>query len=85
MGNNAALLLHADGASVDEARGYLMRWSLSSERRAAQQISFIADPTWRAYVSTYADGYRVCRDFVDGDPQRFKRLLTEQLTPADLL
>ena len=62
-----------------------MRWSLASERRAAQQISFISDPTWRAYVSTYADGYRVCRDFVDGDPKRFKRLLTEQLTPADLL
>ena len=85
VGTNAALLLHAEGASVDEARGYLMRWSLSSERRAAQQISFISDPTWRAYVSTYADGYRVCRSFVDGDPKRFKRLLTEQLTPADLL
>jgi hypothetical protein len=85
VGSNAALMLHSDGASVEEARAYLMRWSLSSERRADQQISFIADPTWRAYVPTYADGYRVCRDFVDGDPQRFKRLLTEQLTPADLL
>ncbi len=85
MGSNAALMLHADGASVEEARDYVMRWSLSSERRAEQGISFIVDPTWRAYVSTYADGYRVCRDFVDGDPQRFKRLLTEQLTPADLL
>ena len=85
VGSNAALLLHSDGVSADEARDYLIRWGMSSERRAEQQISFIVDPTWRAYVSTYTDGYRVCRDFVDGDAQRFKRLLTEQLTPADLL
>lgn len=85
VGGNVALMLHSDGVSVDEARDYLMRWSLSSEQRAEQQISFIVDPTWRAYVSTYTDGYRLCRGFVDGDPQRFKRLLTEQLTPADLL
>jgi hypothetical protein len=84
VGRNAALMLHSDGASVEEARDYVMRWSMSSERRAEQQVSFIVDPTWRAYVSTYTDGYQLCRDFVDGDPQRFKRLLTEQLTPADL-
>jgi hypothetical protein len=35
-------------------------------------------------VSTYTDGYDLCRDFVGGDPARFKRLLAEQLTPADL-
>jgi hypothetical protein len=85
VGSNAALLLHSDGASVEDARDYLMRWSLSSERRADQQVSFIVDPTWRTYVSTYPNGYRLCRDFVDGDPQRFRRLLTEQLTPADLV
>jgi hypothetical protein len=39
---------------------------------------------WRSYVTTYADGYYLCRDWVDGDRDRFKRLLTEQLTPADL-
>lgn len=85
VGSNAALMLHSDGASVDDVRDYLKRWSLSSDRRADQQIAFIADPTWRAYVPTYAYGYRLCRDFVNGDPKRFKRLLTEQLTPADLL
>jgi hypothetical protein len=35
-------------------------------------------------VTTYADGYEVCRAFVDGEPARFRRLLTEQLSPADL-
>ena len=47
-------------------------------------ISFINDPMWRSYVTTYPNGYRLCKEFVAGDPERFKRLLTEQLTPADL-
>jgi hypothetical protein len=85
VGGNAALLVHSRGASADEARRYLMRWGLMSERRAAQGVKFLVDPTWRAYVTTYADGYRVCREFVDGDPARFRRLLSEQLTAADLV
>lgn len=82
---NAAQLLHEEGASLDDARDYLMRWALISARRAQHNVEFINHPVWRAYVSTYTDGYRVCRDWVDGDPARFKRLLTEQLSPADLL
>ena len=81
---NAALLVHAQGASTEDARRYLMRWALSSERRSTHQMSFITDPIWRSYVTTYADGYHVCRDWVGGDTQRFKRLLTEQLSPAEL-
>ena len=84
ISGNAALMVHSQGASPEEARQYLMRWALSSERRSTQQISFITDPVWRSYVTTYADGYRLCRDWVGGDQQRFKRLLTEQLSPADL-
>jgi hypothetical protein len=82
---NAALLIHADGGTAEEATDYFMRWGLRSQRRAEQGTRFITNPVWRSYITTYADGYRVCRDFVDGDPERFKRLLTEQLTPADLL
>ena len=86
VGSNVALMLHADGASVEEARDYLMRWSLSSRaaRRPADRVHRPIRP-----------GVRTCRPmrtatgsaatFVDGDPQRFKRLLTEQLTPADLV
>jgi hypothetical protein len=84
VGTNAALILHADGGSVEDARAYLMHWGLTSERRADQALRFITDPVWRTYGTTYTDGYRLCRTFVDGDPARFKRLLTEQLTPADL-
>ena len=84
VGGNMALMIHADGASVEEAREYFVRWALASEKRAAHMVEFIVDPVWRSYASTYDDGYYLCRDFVDGDPARFKRLLTEQLTPGDL-
>jgi hypothetical protein len=84
VGTNAALMLHAEGGSVEDARDYLVRWALTSERRADQSMRFITDPVWRSYGTTYTDGYRLARAFVDGDPARFKRLLTEPLTPADL-
>ncbi|MGZ8694577.1 MAG: hypothetical protein ACXWYS_03980 [Gaiellaceae bacterium] len=82
---NAALLLHEDGASEEEAVAYLMRWALATEPRARQNVSFANDPLWRSYVTTYADGERVCAQWVAGDLERFRRLLTEQLSPADLL
>jgi hypothetical protein len=82
---NVAFLLHADGVSAADAEAYLMRWALTSERRAKHAMRFATDPVWRAYGTTYTDGYRLCRDWVGGDPERFKRLLTEQLTPADLM
>ena len=69
---------------MDEAVQYLQRWALASEQRAKHTIDFINDPMWRSYVSTYSDGYELCRAFVNGDAARFKRLLTEQLTPAEL-
>jgi len=85
VAGNVAWMIHADGRSTDEARDYLMRWVLTSERRTDQALRFIADPMWRSYSITYIEGYRLCRDWVAGDPERFKRLLTEQLTTADLL
>ena len=84
VATNAAFKLHVDGASVDEAREYVMQWALTSEKRARHVISFINDPMWRSYITTYPNGHRLCGDFVAGDIGRFKRLLTEQLTPADL-
>ena len=84
VAGNVALLLHTRNVSPEEAVEYHMRWALTSRKRAEQGVRFITDPVWRSYVTTYADGYEVCREFVDGEPERFKRLLTEQLTPADL-
>jgi hypothetical protein len=81
---NAAILLHVDGVSTDDAKRYLQRWELVSEERAEQHIKFVMDRWGRAYIRTYTDGYDLCRNWVAGDPRRFKRLLTEQLTPSDL-
>lgn len=84
VSGNTALLMHTQGASTEEAIEYHMRWALTSRRRAEQGVRFMTDPVWRSYVTTYTDGYELCGDFVGGDLERFKRLLTEQLTPADL-
>ena len=81
---NAAILLHVDGVSTGEVSEYLQRWELSSPDRAEKHVDFVMDQWGRTYIRTYTDGYDLCRDWVAGDPQRFKRLLTEQLSPADL-
>lgn len=85
VAGNVALLIHTRGASEEEAREYSMRWGLTSPTRAGQSIRFVTDPVWGSYVSTYTDGYKLCREFVGGDQAKFKRLLTEQLTPAELV
>ena len=81
---NVALLIHTRGATEEEAAEYSLQWGLTSPKRAKQSVRFVTDPVWRAYITTYTDGYELCRKWVKGDPARFKRLLTEQLTPADL-
>jgi hypothetical protein len=81
---NLAFLLHADGTSADDAIAYGERWGLLPRARAEKAVQFQTDPTWRAYIFCYIDGLRLCRSYVDGDPARFERLITEALLPADL-
>jgi hypothetical protein len=87
---DAAILLHDRGATVDEAADHLSRWGLQSPRRAAKTVSFLTDPLWRAYMSTYVEGERLLSRWLDARPERvpvggrFVRLLDEQLTPAAL-
>jgi hypothetical protein len=56
------------------------RWGLLSPDRAAKAVEFLMHPTWRAYLTCYVEGLPLCRAFVGGDPARFERLLSEQLT-----
>jgi hypothetical protein len=81
---NAARLLHVDGRPRDEAVDYVERWGLNTRERAASSVEFLVHPTWRAYTSCYASGLELCRRYVGGNAGRFRRLLTEQFTPADL-
>ena len=83
--SNAALLLHEDGVEPAKVVDYVQRWSLTSRERAAKAVQFLTDPTWRAYGHCYTEGVRLCRAYVGGDAERFSRLISEQLVPADLV
>jgi hypothetical protein len=82
---NAAILVHEQGLPPEEGVDYIERWALTTRARAEQALSFVMDPTWRAYPFCYIDGVRLCRQFVGGDPARFERLITDQLTPSQLV
>ena len=85
---DAAVLLHDRGADAAEVSAFLQRWSLVSADRAAQQIRFLTHPLWRAYISTYVEGYDLLSRWLAARPDaqpvadRFVRLLDEALTPA---
>lgn len=79
-----ALMLHADGRSREETRAFALRWSLRPENQVEKMLEFGLHPAWRAYVVVYDIGERLVRDWVSSDAARFRRLLTEQLTTADL-
>jgi hypothetical protein len=78
---NAAFRLHEDHADPDTVVAEVARWGLLSSDRAAKAVEFLMHPTWRAYLTCYVEGLPLCRAFVGGDPARFERLLSEQLTP----
>jgi hypothetical protein len=84
---DAAILLHDRGAGEDEVVAHLQRWSLVSAERAAQQLRFLTHPLWRAYISTYVEGYDLLSRWLADRPtgvavaDRFVRLLDEPLTP----
>lgn len=81
---NVALVLHERGGSMDDAVAYAERWALLPRVRAEKLVEFLTDETWRAYMTCYVEGLPLCRSFVGGDPARFERLITEQLTPDQL-
>jgi hypothetical protein len=82
---NAALMLYDAGASKAEAHAYLERWGLMTPKLAAHMIRFFTEPTSRTYIITYPAGRELCRSYVAGEPERFRRLLTEQVRVRDLL
>lgn len=87
---DAALMLHDEHRDVDDVVAFLQRWQLTSETRARQSLKFLASPLWRAYTSTYVEGYRLLRSWLDARPadvtltERFGRLLDEPLVPSAL-
>jgi hypothetical protein len=82
---NASLMLHDSGAGEEEVRAYLERWGLLTPEISAHLIRFLNEPTSRTYVINYPAGRDLCRAYVAGEPERFRRLLSEQVRVRDLL
>jgi hypothetical protein len=85
---DAALMLHDQRADPADVSAYLQRWLMVPEPRASQILRFLGDPLWRAYTTTYVEGYRLlCTWLADRPPaqpldQRYLRLLDEPLIPS---
>ena len=84
---DAALMLHDEHRDADDVAAYLQRWLLIDDTRARQMLKFLSSPLWRAYTSTYVEGYRLLRGWLGEGPGvagRFGRLLDEPLIPSSL-
>jgi hypothetical protein len=87
---DAALMLHDENRDVDDVAAFLQRWLLTTDARARQSLRFLSSPLWRAYTSTYVEGYRLLRAWLDARPAevsltaQFGRLLDEPLIPSSL-
>jgi hypothetical protein len=84
---NAAILRHADGRSHEDVLAYLQEVGRYPAAIAAKRLEFIEHPLWRTYVFVYSDGEALLSGWLEDVPepewpQRFARLLHEQLTPA---
>jgi hypothetical protein len=87
---DAALMLHDEGRDVEDVVEFLKRWLLVNDERARQMLRFLSSPLWRAYTSTYVEGYRLLRGWLEARPDgvsltsQFGRLLDEPLIPSSL-
>ncbi len=87
---DAALMLHDEHRDVDDVVDFLKQWLLVNDERARQMLRFLSSPLWRAYTSTYVEGYRLLRGWLDARPdgvsltERFGTLLDEPLIPSSL-
>ena len=81
---------HTERDHDDAGCTFLKRWLLVDGVRARQMLRFLSSPLWRAYISTYVEGYRLLRGWLDAAPagvsvvSRFTRLLDEPLIPSTL-
>jgi hypothetical protein len=82
--DNAGIMLHERHIDPDTVRKYYSRWTVETDERIDKKMEFLLHPAWRAYSSIYEAGERLVEKWSLGKSDRFRRLLTEQLTPTDL-
>jgi hypothetical protein len=83
---NAALMLHQEGRSESEVRGWVREVSALDPERLDHLFRSFADPVLSTYPFTYVHGARLIRPWLErvGQTSGFGRLLSEQLSPAQL-
>jgi hypothetical protein len=83
--SNTAFLA-ADGRPAAEIAAYLRRWALLSDDEVGAALKSLEAPGMDIYVVSYYHGWRLLQPWLDGPDRhdRVRRLLTEQLLPADL-
>jgi hypothetical protein len=82
--DNAALLLHRDGLSLDEVEKYVERYQLGTPEQSALTLRFIQIPLWRSYAFNYRVGKELLEPLLQGSDRvaNFARLLREPFTPT---
>ena len=83
---NAAFLLH-EGRSDEEVKQFLIKYSLMPDEEALKFLEFLKVPFQEAYIFTYFYGRQLMKPWLQR-PDRltvFRRFLTEQLYPAELV
>ncbi|GAY13131.1 DUF885 domain-containing protein [Pseudonocardia sp. N23] len=84
---DAALMLHDRGATLDDAVRHLRRWLLVDDARAHVLLRFVVDPRWRGYTTAYVEGEALVRAWLAAGPDpvaRYRRLLDAPHVPAQL-
>jgi hypothetical protein len=86
-GGNAAFLLHHDGRPADEVRAWAREISGMDEQQLDHAFRVLAHPLFRTYPFTYTEGARLIRPWLEvvGQTTGYRRLLSEQLSPAQLM
>jgi hypothetical protein len=83
---NAAFLLH-EGRSDEEVKQFLIKYSMMPDEEALKFLEFLKVPFQEAYIFTYFYGRQLMKPWLQR-PERltvFRRFLTEQLYPAELV
>jgi hypothetical protein len=81
---NVAMLLHARGASREEAREYAAAWSLHPDERVDKMVDSQVRSLSPVYQHTYWQGHELVSAYVGEDVNRFRELITSRALAADL-
>jgi hypothetical protein len=82
---NTAYYAGEERWTEEQCIAYHRKWMLSPEDRARKAVAFDTHPLWSPYVTTYVCGQRLVRQYAAAAEGNFTRLLTEEITTADLL